>query len=103
MHAYERTFPVNNNTVDKTGVSTDGRTYTNPTNPVHLVIGTAGAVIDEKFSKPQPAWSAVRVGTLLDMSYGYTTMETSKTKLSFEFRKTFSPDEAFDYFEIVKS
>jgi len=59
MHMYERINPVLNGTVYQTG-----NVYTNPGVPVHVVQGTAGVFQDFEFVKPQPDWSASRMGKL---------------------------------------
>jgi len=66
------------------GVSADQRIYQNPQATVHVTVGTSGAFINEKFM-PQPAWSAVRNGTLFEWTYGFMTMKTSQNRLDFEF------------------
>ena len=60
-HCYERVHPNRNGTVvslpnNATGVPT----YENPTAPVQVVVGSAGAMQVELWKKPTPAWSAVR-------------------------------------------
>ena len=35
--------------------------YKNPGVPVYIVQGTAGALMKEKWIKPQPEWSVVRI------------------------------------------
>jgi len=69
MHCYERTYPVYNNVP----TIRSGNVYVNPNATTHLTIGTGGALIDEKFQNPAPAWSAKRVGNLDDSydAYGY--------------------------------
>merc|ERR1711924_350290 len=60
QHGYERCHPARNGSVlsrpvrDATGVDV----YTAPAGPVHLMIGTAGALQAETWVDPQPAWSA---------------------------------------------
>ena len=64
MHEYERTYPVYNNTPTQTPPATSENptltTYLNPTSTTHLTIGTSGAMIEERWVKPPPSWSAFR-------------------------------------------
>jgi len=84
MHCYERTYPVYNNVPTQTS----GNVYVNPQATTHLVIGTSGALINEKFAEPPPVWSAKRTGTLEDSydSYGYGYLHVfNRTHLHFQF------------------
>jgi len=67
MHCYERTYPTINGTTNSIPGSNN---YTNPTEPIHIVQGTAGAWIGERWINPEPIWSAFR-----KMEYGYGRME----------------------------
>eukprot|EP00041_Stephanoeca_diplocostata_P036636 m.1345107 g.1345107 ORF g.1345107 m.1345107 type:complete len:540 (+) comp24904_c0_seq8:227-1846(+) len=102
QHAYERVHPNKNGTQieypDSAGV------YHNPSAPVHLLVGAAGAMQEEHWVKPSPAWSAVRIAdafpNLLE-SYGFGTVSIANaTHLSF----TFTPVEGntTDSFSIIK-
>jgi len=42
VHAYERMFPIYQNTVDTSSLSNDRNTYTNPKYPSYLVCGSTG-------------------------------------------------------------
>ena len=64
-HFYERTWPVNSETVVDTG--TDGL-FVRGQAPIHLVIGMAGRAAYEDLDEPQPEWSAYRENN----SYGWT-------------------------------
>jgi len=78
IHAYERTYPVYNYTVD---IQRDINRYVNPAHPVHVQIGTAGAMVWERWVRPQPRWSAFR-----QARYGYAHFEVvNNTALHFEF------------------
>jgi predicted phosphodiesterase len=81
MHVYERTHPVINNTADVV----PGNVVRNAKKPIHLVIGTAGALGSDKFQDPPPTWSAAR-----SKSYGYVrwTM-VNQTTLHFQFLNLF--------------
>lgn len=69
MHCYERTTPVKFNIPsDQEHMSHDGRVYrhnattADQTSPIHLIIGMAGALINETWL-PQPEWSHIRYAT----------------------------------------
>jgi len=64
-HFYERTWPVNSETVIDTGI--DGL-FARGQAPIHLVIGMAGRSAYEDLDEPQPEWSAFRENS----SYGWT-------------------------------
>lgn len=68
-HCYERTTPVRfNNVTDREHFSPDGKVYkhnattVDQTSPVHLIIGVAGALINETWF-PKPEWSQLRYAT----------------------------------------
>jgi len=69
MHCYERTYPTFNGTVN---VPPGTSNYTNPTYPIYVVQGTAGAFIGETWVQPQPVWSAKR-----EQHYGYARLTVS--------------------------
>jgi len=86
MHEYERTYPVYNNTPTATPAATSTEptttTYVNPTATTHLTIGTAGALVLERWVNPQPTWSAFR-----EERYGYGTLAAyNATHLQFQFK-----------------
>ena len=64
-HFYERTWPVDSETVVDTG--TDGK-FARGQAPIHLVIGMAGRSAYEDLDEPQPDWSAYRENS----TYGWT-------------------------------
>ena len=64
-HFYERTWPVNSETVVDTGI--DGK-FARGKAPIHLVIGMAGRSAYEDLDEPQPDWSAYRENS----TYGWT-------------------------------
>ena len=83
MHEYERSYPVWNNTVTQYPVAgPDGLPlFTSPPSTIHLTIGTAGALINERWVKPEPTWSAFRA-----QKYGYGNVRIyNSTTLSFGF------------------
>eukprot|EP00294_Goniomonas_avonlea_P001143 CAMPEP_0114558672 /NCGR_PEP_ID=MMETSP0114-20121206/10510_1 /TAXON_ID=31324 /ORGANISM="Goniomonas sp, Strain m" /LENGTH=532 /DNA_ID=CAMNT_0001744085 /DNA_START=8 /DNA_END=1606 /DNA_ORIENTATION=+ len=86
MHMYERMFPiVANGTVDMASVhhapSGSGAQYLNPNGTVHLVQGTGGAFVHERFVSPAPAWSATH-----DNRYGMARMRVeSASELVYTF------------------
>jgi len=64
QHCYERIHPSRNGTVLSTpdpSVAALRVQYTEPRGPVHVVQGSAGALQEEKWAWPAPAWSAVRL------------------------------------------
>jgi len=78
VHAYERTYPVNNNITTTVGVN---NTYTNPKNPIYIVTGTGGAPLDNQWSINQPSWSAFRIA-----EYGFTSVNIeNSTHINIQF------------------
>ena len=95
QHMFERTHAVFNGTV-VTAPNANG-TYVNPGAPIYIVIGTAGAIQEEKYLDPQPTWSAVRF-----QEYGFGRMTaTAASSLYFDFVDIYG--EVLDAFEIVRS
>eukprot|EP00002_Diphylleia_rotans_P009510 TRINITY_DN1982_c0_g2_i2.p2 TRINITY_DN1982_c0_g2~~TRINITY_DN1982_c0_g2_i2.p2 ORF type:complete len:520 (+),score=106.75 TRINITY_DN1982_c0_g2_i2:52-1611(+) len=97
MHIYERIHPIYDYVHEMTG-----NRYENPSNPVHVVIGTAGAMIADKWN-PQPEWSAFRART-----HGFSHFEiVNATTLHFQFlsNAAFNQDgnPVMDEFWIVKN
>lgn len=87
MHDTELIAPVSNNAPDFTGVtkvSPSSYIFTNPGAPVHVTSGILGAVQDERFVDPQPAWSLFRKGGIFDDSYGFVRLRANTTTLHFE-------------------
>lgn len=76
VHAYERSHPVYNNTVDETG-------------PVYVTIGDGGnrEGLYDAWTQPQPAWSAVRKA-----EYGHGVLRANSTALAWEWH-TITTDE----------
>lgn len=98
--SYERVHPVHNGTVVTLPTGTPA-VYTNPAAPVHWVVGTAGALQDEVFLEPQPAWSAVRGADWFSyFGYGQLTAHNA-THLQALFAPADGP--AGDQFWIVKA
>lgn len=88
MHAYERTHPVANGSRVALPLRKHlgADVYVSPPAPVHLVVGTAGALQRESWLQPTPQWSAVRKADTLD-SYGYGLLTAhNATHLEFEFK-----------------
>jgi len=101
MHSIERTYPVINYTV--IGNYSRHVMY-DPKATIHFVIGTAGAMISEKFVEPQPSWSVYRNGTLLESPnvYGYSIFTIyNKTHLYYEFTNQ-KHEHILDYVWIIK-
>ncbi len=69
MHVYERVHPVINGTVQQLPTGTPN-VYTSPKAPLHVVVGTAGAMQHDSWSNPIAPWSAVRAANTFS-SYGY--------------------------------
>ena len=93
-HCYERVHPVVNGTVVALPSRKDSEgndIYENPQAPAHVVVGTAGALQEEKWVHPSPKWSAVRYangngGKYID-TFGYGQLKTfNRTHLRFNFR-----------------
>jgi hypothetical protein len=90
MHCTELTAPVANDVVNMTGVTKLSNTsfvYDKPSAPVHVTAGTLGAIIVERYVEPQPAWSMVRAGTLFSDSYGFVTLNATRTSLGMTFHR----------------
>jgi acid phosphatase len=95
MHAYERIHPnVNGSVVAKPvpgpGGSAGSVVYLRPSAPVHLMIGSAGAMQKEKWEDPLPLWSAFHVDTAplkhATDSYGFGSVAVwNETHLQFRF------------------
>ena len=77
VHAYERTYPVYNNTI----VS---KSYDHPAAPVYIVQGASGNREGNKGSFPPPEelpeWSAAQA-----VDVGYGLMEISSNQISWKF------------------
>ncbi len=69
VSSYERVHPVVNGTVVQTPTGSP-LTYTKPPAPVHVVIGSSGALQFDFFVSPSPAWSAYRAADQTS-SYGW--------------------------------
>lgn len=81
MHMYERTYPTAHGVVDKASVQSLNM-IRNPSAPVYMTQGTAGAMIIEKMIEPKPAWSAIR-----EQLYGYGRMTVfNATHMFYEYR-----------------
>jgi hypothetical protein len=81
-HCAERTHAIFNGTVVTPIVN---GTYTNPAAPIYIVQGTSGAVQEEAWVTPAPAWSAWRLSGV----YGYGIMHVEgATSLTYQFVDT---------------
>ena len=63
-HFYERTWPVIDAEVQQRGDDGDGKMFSGPHSPIHLIVGTAGRG-QYQYSDEPPPWSAYR-----EQSYG---------------------------------
>jgi len=75
-HGYERTYPV----VDNTVYDSAGTLYHSPRAPIHILVGTAGASLDDWLA--QPAWSAHR-----EASFGYTKLTAEPHRLVVQYTR----------------
>lgn len=83
MHCIERVHPSKNGTV--VTLPDSNNIYTDPTAPVQLVIGSAGAMQEELFETPQPEWSAFRAANK-KVAYGFGKFSAyNATHLSYNF------------------
>lgn len=83
MHEGERTHAVFNGTVAT--LPTAGGVYVNPRAPIYVLQGTSGALQEETFLDPLPAWSAFALNGV----YGYGRMRIQGgASLSYEFVAT---------------
>ncbi|KAH7489032.1 hypothetical protein PRIC2_010079 [Phytophthora ramorum] len=99
VHAYERHYPTANSTAIMDGVSKDGKTYTNPQAPVHIIAGIAGNSegLYQFKNPPKPKWLA-----LLDYEhYGITTLSVTPTNLTVTLIEA-ATGTIYDEFSIIK-
>lgn len=83
VHSYERTMPVFQGYVatNSSVPGSDDHQFVDPPHPIYMVQGTAGAMIDESWLEPRPAWSANR-----QQEYGFGTLTmTNEGFLRYEF------------------
>ena len=108
-HCYERIHPVVNGSVVTFPSKKDHEgndIYENPPAPAHVVVGTAGALQEEKWVQPAPSWSAARYangdsGKYTD-TFGYGQLKVfNRTHLRFNFRPISGAIK--DVFWLVKS
>jgi hypothetical protein len=92
QHAFEVSNPTINGTVVKYPVNittSSGEVepaYVGATAPVHVMMGSAGAVQEEQWVEPQPLWSHYRIANTLD-SYGYGVFNVfNSTHARYNFR-----------------
>lgn len=71
--------------------------YVDPQAPVYVVQGTAGALIRERFIKPKPSWSAVRMER-----YGYGRMIIKGNHLKYQYI-TIPAGRVADQWNIIKT
>ena len=87
QHGYERIHPnVNGTVTDRTDVD---NAYIRPRGPVHLLVGSAGAMQNERWLSPKPSWSAKRFAfgpevsrRMLD-SYGFVRVDVAAFQVIF--------------------
>ena len=86
-HVYERSAAQFNGTV--VGLPDAGGVYQTPGAPIYIVQATSGAILDDKWITPTPAWSLVRLS-----EYGFGRLHllppgaTGKYVLQYEFVNT---------------
>ncbi|KAE9277235.1 hypothetical protein PF008_g28900 [Phytophthora fragariae] len=99
VHAYERHYPTANNKAIMDGVSKDGKTYTNPKAPVHVIAGIAGNSegLYQFKSPPSPKWLAF----MDNKHYGITTLSVTPTNLTVTMIES-ATGTVHDEFSIIK-
>ncbi|CAH0474036.1 unnamed protein product [Peronospora belbahrii] len=99
VHSYERHYPTADNIVYMDGVSKDGRTYTNPCAPVHVVTGHAGCSegLNSYKKAPSPKWLAAKD----DSHYGITMLSVTATNLTVTMIEA-ATEKVYDEFSIIK-
>ena len=86
VHAYERTYPVYNNTVVKNGV-------------IYITIGDGGNIEGHASNYgDKPEWSAYRNGT----QYGHATLEINKDYLHWKWYRNIDREFVFRDYTIIK-
>jgi hypothetical protein len=81
IHSWERTHPVRNGTVVARPGGAGNATYVNPGAPIYVVQGTSGALPENVFFDPAPAWSAARnLG-----SFGYGRLRVNASAFAYEY------------------
>ena len=81
VHVFERTHGLMNYTV--TDLPDGAGNYRDLTSPLHLTIGTAGAIVNDRWLE-QPEWSAFRV-----RAYGFSEMTVyNASAVQFTYRST---------------
>jgi hypothetical protein len=96
-HEYERTHAIYNGTIITMPSGPDNATYVNPGAPIYVVQGASGAMQEESWLSPIPAWSAVHMQNV----YGYGRMAiTGGTSLNYTFIDT--EGTLWDAFQIVR-
>jgi hypothetical protein len=87
LHETELVGPVYDKIANSTGVTANGTSFAfeGVRNTPHITVATLGAVIEEQWDTPRPAWSLFRKGTLLDDAYGYGQLTATREQLKFEF------------------
>lgn len=78
VHAFERTWPVANSV-------TQQKSYVNAKAPIHLIAGTAGALLCD-YWEAEPDWSAFRT-----LQFGYSLMSVhNATHIHYQFKEQLS-------------
>lgn len=93
-HTYERILPL---VAGKPVVPINSTVYHNPQGCAHVVQGTGGAYYDDKWTNPQPNWSASRA-----IHYGIGVLEANSTVLHYSFYLE-KDGSLFDEFYISRS
>ena len=94
IHSYDRTHAVYNGTV--LGPA-NASVYVDPHAPLYVCAGTSGALPENIFIEPPPAWSAVRMNGV----FGYGRLEADARALNYTFVGLFG--QVLDVFSIVHS
>jgi len=98
IHSYEYTYPVFNGT--KLGDYAPGTTvptFADPAAPVYVCAGTAGALPENTWFDPAPAWSARRMLG----NFGYGRISVTSTAFQYDYVGLYG--EVLDTFAITKS
>jgi hypothetical protein len=81
IHSWEYTHPVRNGTVVARPSGAGNATYVNPGAPIYVVQGTSGALPENVFFDPPPAWSASRILG----SFGYGRLRVNASALEYSY------------------
>jgi hypothetical protein len=73
IHSYDRTHPVHNGSVVGPLPPANASVYVDPAAPLYVCAGTSGALPENVFVEPPPAWSAARHNGV----FGYGRLEVA--------------------------